>query len=302
MLVRSRCRDSALHVNRDARQISVQSLPPWLRPFMVSCPGFSKPPGAAWDAQPSSLSYLASASPRTFSPAVVSLRPRPKFGLRACNQCLIFLHVLLPGLPPLRWYLGVPAKRKLVVYSDAQFSTRGRNGVGVTIADTETGLRHTCGAEIPQDILDWIDTFGRKKTKINQCEMLAALVAVMTFPDLFRDRDVLFFVDNVSTLSACVHGYSARPEMGALSNAIHLMFANLGSRTFFQHVPGKANPADIPSRVPFVFDSTDMVLEDRLLNPTDRATVLQINARHRPCVFPLREQLSKLEFFLQFDT
>ena len=78
---------------------------------------------------------------------------------------------------------------------------------------------------------------------------------VMTFPDLFRDRDVLFFVDNVSTLSACVHGCRARgaPEMGAISNAIHLMSAILGSRTFFQHVLGKANPADIPSRVPFVF-------------------------------------------------
>ena len=82
--------------------------------------------------------------------------------------------------------------------------------------------------------------------------MLASLVVVMTFPD-FRDRDVVFFVDNVSTLSACVHGSSVCPEMGALSNAIHLMFANLGSCNFFQHVPGKAYSADISSRVPFVF-------------------------------------------------
>ena len=271
---------------------------------MVSCPGFSKPPGAAWDAQPSSLSYLASASPRTFSPAVVSLRPRPKFGLRACNQCLIFLHVLLPGLPPLRWYLGVPAKRKLVVYSDAQFSTRGRNGVGVTIADTETGLRHTCGAEIPQDILDWIDTFGRKKTKINQCEMLAALVAVMTFPDLFRDRDVLFFVDNVSTLSACVHGYSARPEMGALSNAIHLMFANLGSRTFFFSTrtgPGKSRRH--PQSCPLSFLAV-RIWSLRIVSSTQQTVPLCLTSMLgiARVFFPLRKQLSKLEFFLQFDT
>ena len=39
-----------------------------------------------------------------------------------------FLHVLLPGLPPLRWYLGALAKRKFVVCSDAQFSARGRKG------------------------------------------------------------------------------------------------------------------------------------------------------------------------------
>ena len=33
-------------------------------------------------------------------------------------------------------------------------STHGRNDVVVTIADPETGLQHTCGAETPLDILD----------------------------------------------------------------------------------------------------------------------------------------------------
>ena len=95
--------------------------------------------------------------------------------------------------------------------------TRGRNGVGVTIADTETGMRHTCGAEIPLDLLDWIDTFGRRKTKINQCEMIATFVEAMTFPVLFCDRDVLLSLTTPAhCLSVCME-YSSRPKIGAFS-------------------------------------------------------------------------------------
>jgi hypothetical protein len=56
----------------------------------------------------------------------------------------------------------------------------------------------------------------------------------------------------VPALSAAVDGYSHAPEMAVLSNILHLMLAGLSVSPQFLHVPGKANPADISSRVPFV--------------------------------------------------
>ena len=37
-----------------------------------------------------------------------------------------------------------------------------------------------------------------------------------------------------------------------MSNAIQLLMAGIRARGYYMHVPGLANPADIPSRVPFV--------------------------------------------------
>ena len=55
---------------------------------------------------------------------------------------------------------------------------------------------------MPDDILSWMDSFGtRKKQKINQCELLAVIAAVMTFGDIFRDRELLVWVDNVPALN-----------------------------------------------------------------------------------------------------
>ena len=63
----------------------------------------------------------------------------------------------------------------------------------------------------------------------------------MTFGDIFRDRELLVWVANVPALIAAVHGYSHAPAMASLSHSLHLL-----------HLPGKANPAYIPSRVPFL--------------------------------------------------
>jgi hypothetical protein len=134
-----------------------------------------------------------------------------------------FFRTLFRFLPPLRVPLGAAPRALLVVYSDAQYSQDGRKGLGVVVTDTASRAAARC-----PELLRWMDRFGtRKKQKINQCELLALLAAVLTFGDLFRDHELLVWVDNVPTLSAAVNCYSHAPEMAALSNALHLMLAGL---------------------------------------------------------------------------
>jgi hypothetical protein len=70
----------------------------------------------------------------------------------------------------------------------------------------------------------------------------------MTFPKMFEACSALFFVDNTAALSACVHGYTHATDMAILANAVHLQLASLWCHSMFMHVPGEANPSDLPSR------------------------------------------------------
>ena len=211
-----------------------------------------------------------------------------------------FFRTLFKFLPPLRRTLGATPRGRLLVYSDAQYSQRGRKGLGVVVTDTLTNTSYMCGGEVPDDILAWMDSFGsQKKQKINQCELLAVIAAVMTFGDILRDRELLVWVDNVPALSAAVHGYSHAPEMASLSNALHLLLAGLSAAPRFLHVPGKANPADIPSRVPFVRRDGSHALDPDRLAPADARVVAALRACYRPMVLPTAAQLGNLEYFIR---
>ena len=75
------------------------------------------------------------------------------------------------------------------------------------------------------------------------------MAAVWTFgePHL-AGREVLFFCDSTSAMSAAVHGYAKKPHLAALSNTLHLALASLHCDAWFEWVPSRANCADIPSR------------------------------------------------------
>ena len=121
----------------------------------------------------------------------------------------------------------------------------------------------------------------------------------MTLGDIFRDRELLVWVDNAPALSAAVHGYSHAPEMASLSNALHLLFAGLSAAPRFLHVPGKANPAGIPSRVPFVRRDGSHALDPDRLTPADARVVAALRAWYRPMSLPTAAQLGNLEYFIR---
>jgi hypothetical protein len=102
-----------------------------------------------------------------------------------------FFRTLFRFLPPLWRPLGGPPCARLVVYSDPQYSLHGRKGLGVFVTDTSSNTCYMCGGEVSDNLLVWMESFGtRKQHHINQCELLAVLVDVMTCGDLFRGRDI----------------------------------------------------------------------------------------------------------------
>jgi len=118
----------------------------------------------------------------------------------------------------------------------------------------------------------------------------------MPFGDIFRDRELLVCVDNAPALSAAVHDYRHAPEMAFLSHALHLLFAGLSAAPRFLHVPGKANPAGIPSRVPFVRRDGSHALDPDRLRPAAARVVAALRACYRPMALPTAAQLGTREY------
>jgi hypothetical protein len=55
-------------------------------------------------------------------------------------------------------------------------------------------------------------------------------------------------MDNISALSAVVHGYSGKPDMARLANLYNLARAKHSIDVWCEYVPSAENIADIPSK------------------------------------------------------
>ena len=116
-----------------------------------------------------------------------------------CDTRLYLKRTLFRHLPLLQWHLAGPCRLPVHVYTDAQYSIGGRKGMGVILHDPHTHQTLISGAVVPDDILNRIkQQRGDLQQQINQCELLSAAAAIMPFPDILTEQDVVFWIDSVS--------------------------------------------------------------------------------------------------------
>ena len=96
---------------------------------------------------------------------------------------------------------------------------------------------------------EWLRAqWGEQKTIINQAELVAVPILAATMPEMIRDQDVLWFIDNTSAESALVKAGSPTETMCRPALIASAIIAGLNSRVWYEHVPSPDNPADVLSR------------------------------------------------------
>ena len=175
---------------------------------------------------------------------------RPVFSKRwnqALNSMLEFLEALFASFPPLTFRFPATRQKPVIIYTDASCSDEYA-GIGAVVIDVENDQRYISAAPIDKALRRALAP--NCAAPIDCLELLAVLCTMLSFRDVIRNRKVLLFVDNTSAISALIHGYTASPYMGPISNAVHFAMALLQCEVHVEYVPSAANPADIPSRSP----------------------------------------------------
>ena len=77
---------------------------------------------------------------------------------------------------------------------------------------------------------------------------MAAPVALWEVPEVFRNRDLIWFLDNQGAEAGLIKGYSGEEDSAAMIGITHIHLAHLNARVWFDHVPSEVNPSDGLSR------------------------------------------------------
>ena len=108
------------------------------------------------------------------------------------------------------------------------------------------GCKPMCGISVvPSDLLEQLI---QRKQQIGQAEALACLLGPFNFPECFRGREVMHFIDNTSALAGCIKGGSSVEDSNIIFQLLALKLAELGCRYWAEYVESSANLGDEPSR------------------------------------------------------
>eukprot|EP00435_Cladocopium_sp_Y103_P001953 s3084_g1.t1 len=141
----------------------------------------------------------------------------------------------------------------VLIITDGACEDEGRSVThGAVLCDVSTNSFFFFGDHVPRVLVEeW--TKSGKKQVIFQAELFPIWVAKVTWREVIRGRQVLWFCDNEAARSAMVRAYS--PVIDSMQLVRSCAFEDVASQSsnWYARVPSKSNIADAASRLDFSF-------------------------------------------------
>lgn len=162
---------------------------------------------------------------------------------KALDTLTILLRIVLSA-PPRDVVVCGKLPPILRVYSDASFED-GTLRLGWICFDDEHPPQGGSCLVPPLVIQSWVD----RHQQIFPGETLCGLVVPWIHPDLFRNRDVLWFIDNEAAAACLIRGGSKQEDVHLLAQYSQLLCHSLNARLWIEWIDSESNPSDGLSRL-----------------------------------------------------
>ena len=83
---------------------------------------------------------------------------------------------------------------------------------------------------------DTLCRWVKRDQQVFVAEALAPLAVTVHHADALRNRDIVWFVDNIGACSVLIKGNSSQYDAGIVTAAVHLCWARLGIRSWIEWV------------------------------------------------------------------
>ena len=157
---------------------------------------------------------------------------------------------LIKAGPPRPIDFRVDKKADIVIFTDGftpdpRSNDRKPDRIGAVMFDRRLLEPVQFTSIVPDQVKKkWL----QRKTQIVPVEMVAPIVALVTFADRLKGKDLLLFIDSEAVEGALVKGYSSKEDLCTLVSVFWDLVFELQITVFIDRVATDANPADWPSR------------------------------------------------------
>jgi len=174
------------------------------------------------------------------------------------RDTLTFIKHIVSVIPPRRILLVPDSRPPLIAYSDASFEPGSPprlgwvvfEGFGAADGITRDEVAGTTPPVACTLLVDQacVDLWCPRKQQIFAAEALAPSTALVNNPDVYRGRDIIWFIDNEGACSILVRGACAPEDIAGIAECTMMISIRLGARIWYEWIDTAANPSDGLSR------------------------------------------------------